>query len=418
MAGLGLAEAFSGGAIRASGGHGPLDDFWYGPVSAPSATGLAVTEDTAFKSSAFRAAVAKVAETIAQSPLVTYRRLQEGGKERAVDHPLFPLLHDQPNEYQSSGEFVELLQVHALVHGDGYAQILLTPRGFVDQLIPIHPKNVRVETYSAGGWHSGSLRVDAPRRYQIRTSDGLERPFNYEDIFHLSGFSVNGVTGVGLLNSAKETIALALALEKYAALFFGQGARPSFALKTPGKLDRDDAQNLKDDVREKLAGLKNMHGIAILEEGLEPVKLANDNDANQFHDLRVFQVEEEARVTGVPLHMIQSTSKETSWGSGIAQMSLGFVVFTLQRHLRRWEQAINKHLVTDPAIFAEFLLDGLLRGDPATRKEFYIAALTNGWMSINEVRALENMNPIGPEGDAHRVQLNMAPAGQEQSIAA
>lgn len=352
--------------------------------------------------SAVRACVGVIAETTAQLPLPLYQRTGDGGKRRAPESRLYEVLHDAPNDYMDSGQFIELLQTHALLLGDGYARIVTGPKGQVDQLIPLAPGNVHIEKLQGGSF-----------RYQVRGDDGMEQPVNAEDIFHLPGLSLDGMRGLALTTSSREAIGLALAAEHWGAMFFAQGSRPSFALKTPGRLDADDAGNLSKDLRAKLSGLKNAHKIAILEQGLDVVQLGADPKDSQLQELRHFQVEEIARAFRVPLHMISSTTKETSWGSGIAQMSLGFVIFTLTRHLRRWEMAIGRQLITGSDYFAEFLLDGLLRGDPATRGAFYVQGLTNGWLSINDVRRLENMNPIGPEGDIYRVQLNLAPATQQ-----
>lgn len=364
-----------------------------------STSGVPITPDTALKISTVWACVRLIAETIASLPLIVYRVRPDGGRERAENHPLYDLLHDQPNRYQTAFEFREMMTGHALLRGNAYAKIEAGPRGPADQLIPLHPDRVHIEQLTS---------PDAAPRYRYLV-DGLGR-FNDADILHLRGLSGDGILALDPVTYARESFGLTLAGERYGSRFFKNDARPSVVLKHPGKLKKPTADRIRTHW-EAIHGGAGQHRTAVLEEGMDLVTVGVEPRNAQFLELREFQAEDVCRWFRVPPHMVGLTSKATSWGSGIEQMSIGFVVYTLVPWLKRWEQAIARDLIVAPdTYFVEHLVDGLLRGDLKTRYEAYAIARDKGWYSVNDIRRKENENPIAG-GDVYAAGAP-APAGR------
>ncbi len=379
----------------------PDDDRWWGGAARSSVAGVHVDADTALKLSTAWACVTLLSETIASLPLVVYRRIGEDGRERARSHPLYTVLHDQPNQWQTAAEFREMMTGHALVRGNAYAQIMPGPRGPVDQLVPLHPDRVTPEKLG-----NGRLR------YQVLQDNGSKKPFNQEDIFHLRGPSKDGITGMSVIDYARDSFGLSLAAERYGSRFFRNDSRPGGALKTPNKLSKDAAGRLKSGWEAAHAS-GNQHRVAVLEEGLEWQQIGIAPEEAQFLETREFQAEDVCRWFRVPPHMVGLTSKATSWGSGIEQMSIGFVTYTLMPWLTRWQQAISRDLIIAvDTYFAQFIVEGLLRGDIGSRYAAYAIGRQWGWLSTNDVRRLENMNPVD-DGDDYLRPLNMLEAGEE-----
>ena len=396
--------------MAATNARSPFDDWWYRPVSSgtPTHTGLAVDHDTALKVSAVWACVRLLSESVASLPLIVYRRRPDGGKERATQHPVYDLLHTQPNVYQTAYQFVAQQMVALLLRGNAYARIIPGPRGPVDQLLPISPDAVRVEQ-----------NADATLRYLVRQKDGTERAFLDDEIWHITGMSLDGIRGVSTITYARESIGLALATEGYGARFFGNDSRPGGVLEHPGKLSKEGRANLSASWEAAHRGISNAHKVAVLEEGTTWKTVGISPEDSQYLMTREFQVTDLARWFNVPLHMIQETSKTTSWGSGIEQLSQAFVTYSLMPWLRRWEQAILKDIIVRSDVyFSEFLVDALLRGDTTTRYGAYATGRQNGWLSIDDVRGKENMNPAGvPGAKDYHVQVNLVPVDQLRQMA-
>ncbi len=385
--------------LRPTAGDPGFDDQWYGTtLGAFSSSGTFVTADSAMRLSAVWACRRLIADSLASSPLFVYNYLADGGRQRATQHPLFELLHSRPNRLQTSFEFVEQLTGDCLMRGNGYAQILPGPRGFADQLVRIPPDAVTPE------------RVGDTVRYQVLQDDGTKKMLNGEDVFHLRGLGDDGLVGLSVIQYARESFGVALAAEGYGARFFSQDARPGGVLKHPNKLVPEAAKRLKESWEAAHGGYGKAHGTAVLEEGVEWQQIGMTSEDAQFLQTREFQIADIARWFGCPLHLIQETSKATSWGSGIESLGIAFVTYTLLPWARRWEQAISRDLILAPGYyFAEFLLDGLARGDLGSRYSAYAVGRNWGWLSVNEIRQKENMNPI-EGGDDYLVPLNMTPA--------
>jgi HK97 family phage portal protein len=377
----------------------PMDDRWYGLGTSMSVAGVPVDAETAMKISAVWACVRLLSETIASLPLMVYRRLDNGGRERATNHPLFAVLHDQPNQWQTAFEFVEMLTGHALLRGNGYAEILPGPRGPVDQLVPIHPDRVAVEKLS-----NGRLR------YQVREDNGTRRAILQDDMFHLRGLSNDGMSGLAVIDYARDSFGLTLATERYGGRFFRNDSRPGGVLRTAKTLSEPAQKRLKGNWEELHTG-SNQHRVAVLEEGLEWQQIGITPEQGQFLGTREFNAEEVCRWFRVPPHMAGVTSKVTSWGTGIEQLSIGFVIYTLRPWLVRWQQAVSRDMIlaTD-RYFAEFVVEALLRGDVKSRTSAYAVGRQWGWYSVNEIRQFENLNPI-ENGDVYLQPLNMSEAG-------
>jgi len=383
----------------------PLDErYWtsYGPTTA---AGVAVSADSALKVSAVYACVRLISTGLATMPFIVYQRQADGGRTRAEQHPLSDILRYQPNRWQTAFDFISMMTGHLLLRGNSYAYILPGPRGAVDELIPIHPDLVTVEKVSTG------------LRYQVTQADGTKKPFEDYQIFHLRGLSLDGICGLSVISYARESVGMAMAAESYGARYFSQNAVPSAVLVHPGKVNRDGRERIRDEWQADMAGLDNAHRVAVMAEGIEVKPVGMSNEDSQFLQTREYQVEDIARWFGVPLHMIQSTSKTTSWGTGIESMNLGYKTYTLLPWARMWEQATLRDLIiATRAYYAEFLFDALERGDLASRTAYYAAGRQGGWLSTNEIRRMENMNPI-ENGDVYLQPLNMAPAGEDEDEA-
>jgi HK97 family phage portal protein len=369
-----------------------------------SAAGVSVSAESALRNMTVAACVRILAETVSSLPLLVYRR-RERGKERAPDHPLYRILHDQPNSEMSSFEFRETLMGHLALWGNAYAEIERDGGGRVAALWPLRPDRMKV------------TRENGALVYRYRLSAGEEVALPQRNVFHVRGLSGDGIVGYSPIRLAREAIGLALATEEFGARFFGSGARPGAVLQHPGKLNEEAQKRLRQSLEDAHGGLSRAHRLMILEEGMTWQQIGIPPEDAQFLQTRSFQVEEIARFYRVPLVLLQHTEKSTSWGTGIEQFMIAFIVHTIRPWLVRWEQAIQRNLFLygeRDTYFAEFLVDGLLRGDVESRYRAYATARQWGWLSANDIRELENMNPI-PGGDIYLSPMNMAPVGQEAS---
>lgn len=343
-----------------------------------TASGQAVSPASALKISTVWACTKLLSETVAQLPKIVFEVAADGSRSRATNHPLYDLLHFQPNDDQTSFEFFEMLTGHMALRGNGYAQIVGGARGFADQLIPIHPDRVVPERMANG-----------KRRYHVSGLGTL----NDDQIMHVRSLTDDGLMGIDPVTQARESFGLALAGERYGGRFFGNSALPSGILTTDKSLKPEGAKRLKAQWEAANAGA-NSQRTAVLEDGVKWQQMSVDPRNAQFLELREFQAEDVCRWFGVPPHMVGLTSKATTWGSGIEQMSMGFVTYTLMPWIVRWQQAISRDLILAPKkYYVEFLTDALLRGDTLARYNAYSIGVDKGWLTINEVRGKENMNP-------------------------
>jgi HK97 family phage portal protein len=369
--------------------------------SASSAAGLWIDPSSAMTSAIVYSCVRVLAETVAALPLLVYRRLANGGKERAPEHRLYPILHDQCNPEMTSYELRAALVGHVCLWGNAYCEIERSDAG-INALWPLRPDRM-TPTRDAGN------RLV----YDYRLPDGTVKRFQFAQIMHWRGLSSNGIIGYSPIQQAAESVGLDLATRQYGGRFFGNDSRPGGILTHPGKLSPDAAKKLKAGWEDAHRGLTNSQRVAVLEEGVTWTTIGIPPEQAQFLETRRYGRSEIAGLYRVPLHMINDLERATF--SNVEHLSLEFAKFTLTPWLVQIEQAIKRDLFGisegKRSHFAEHLLDALLRGDIASRYAAYQTARQNGWLNANEIREFENTNPIpGEEGTTYLWPANMTPA--------
>jgi HK97 family phage portal protein len=353
--------------------------------------GVRIDPETALRSTVVLACVRVLSSSVAGLPLHLYRRTADGGKEIARDNPLYRLLHDRPNSWQTSYEWREQLMLHLLTHGQAFVEI--SGAGPSTELIALHPSRMKVERLPTG-------RL----RYTYREDGGSSTVYAQDAIMHLRWLSDDGVNGMVPVEIARDAIGLARACEIHGASFFANGARPGIVLTTDQVLSPEAAENTRSQWERAHRGPDKAQRTAVLQGGLKISEVGGNNQESQFLESRRFQVEEICRVYGVPPHLVGDLSRSSF--SNIEQQSLDYVQNGLMPFLRRIESAIARDLVTDDSLFAEFDVRGALRADAAGRASYYNAMWNLGVLSVNEIRAAENLNPV-EGGDTRFVQLNM-----------
>ena len=368
--------------------------------------GKAVTERSAMQMTAVYSCVRILAEAVAGLPLHVYRYNDSGGKEKAIDHPLYRLLHDEPNPEMSSFVFRETLMTHLLLWGNAYAQVIRNGKGEVIALYPLMPNRMTVDRDSAGKlYYKYTTSSD-----DVPTMEGTVVALSPSDVLHIPGLGFDGLVGYSPIAMAKNAIGMAIACEEFGARFFANGAAPSGVLEHPGTIR--DPSRLRETWQSQFGGSSNTGKVAILEEGMKYTPISISPEQAQFLETRKFQINEIARIFRVPPHMVGDLEKSSF--SNIEQQSLEFVKYTLDPWLIRWEQSIFRALFSaeeKTEYFVKFNVEGLLRGDYATRMSGYATARQNGWMSANDIRELENLDRIPAEegGDLYLVNGNMLP---------
>ncbi|WP_414733878.1 phage portal protein [Acetobacterium carbinolicum] len=350
--------------------------FFFGGTTA----GKTVNERTAMQTTAVYSCVRILAETIASLPLHTYQ-YTDNGKEKAEAHTLYQLLQHEPNPEMTSFVFRETLMSHLLLWGNAYAQIIRNGRGQVLALYPLMPDKMTVDRASNG---------ELFYKYQ---SDKGEVVMRKEMVLHIPGLGFDGLIGYSPIAMAKNAIGMAIATEEYGSKFFSNGANPGGVLEHPGVVK--DPKRVRESWNAVYQGSSNAHRIAVLEEGMRFTSIGIPPEQAQFLETRKFQINEIARIFRIPPHMIGDLEKSSF--SNIEQQSLEFVKYTLDPWVIRWEQSMQKALLSDSEksqYFIRFSVDGLLRGDYASRMAGYATGRQNGWLSTNDIRELENLNRI------------------------
>lgn len=369
--------------------------------------GVEVSEATAEGIPAIYSCVHIISETCGQLPLKLYRKTANGkGKEPAPDHPLYTVLHDLANPELTALQFREMVTRHLAIWGRAYAYIQRDRRGDIAGLWPMHPARMFVERdnlnrkvfkYWMGG---GDYRewVQNP-----------ERP----DVMHLHINSDDGLDGRSPLRINRESLGITIAADQFVGAWFGNGATPGLVLTHPGKLKENAKENLRKQWLTKFMGASKANKLAILEEAIKIDVVGVDPQKSQLAELRAMQIEAAARIYRVPLFLIQNQTKDTSWGSGIEQQMLGFVNLTMMPWLQQWQQVIARDLLTRQSFYtheAIFVVNSLVKGDLKTRVEAYASARQNGWLNGDEIRELEDLNPVdGGAGQVFWMPTNMAP---------
>lgn len=371
-----------------------------------STSGKRVNERSAMQMTAVYSCVRILSEAIASLPLNIYRYNEDGGKEKALEHPLYKLLHDEPNPEMTSFVFRETLMTHLLLWGNAYAQIIRNGKGEVIALYPLMPDRMSVERDDKGTMYYKYTKIteDAP------TMTGTTVYLDASDVLHVPGLGFDGLVGYSPIAMAKNAIGLAIAAEEYGSKFYANGAAPSGVLEHPGTLK--DPSKVRDSWNAAFGGSANSHKVAVLEEGLKYTPISISPNEAQFLETRKFQINEIARIFRVPPHMVGDLEKSSF--SNIEQQSLEFVKYTLDPWVIRWEQSLFRALLSEEeknSYFFKLNVEGLLRGDYASRMNGYATARQNGWMSANDIRQLEDLDRIPAElgGDLYLVNGNMLP---------
>ena len=376
----------------------------YGFLMGPAAAGKTVNKRSAMQLTAVYACVRILAEGVAGLPLHLYKCGKNGSREKAVEHPLYFLLHDEPNPEMTSFVFRETLMTHLLLYGNCYCQLIRDGRGQVAALYPLMPNQMSVDRDEKGQLYYTYLRSG-------EEADTMKKGTVYllpEDVLHIPALGFDGLVGYSPIAMAKNSIGMGLACEEYGAKFFANGAAPSGVLEHPGTIK--DITRLRESWNAIYGGSKNAGKVAILEEGMHYSPISISPNEAQFLETRKFQVDEIARIFHVPPHMIGDLERSTF--SNIEQQSLEFVKYTLNPWVCRWEQALTRSLLSPKEkreYCIKFNVDGLLRGDYQSRMNGYAVGRQNGWMSANDIRKLENMDKVSEEqgGDLYLVNGNM-----------
>jgi HK97 family phage portal protein len=364
---------------------------WAGGNRNPS--GVKVDAETALRSTVVLACIRVLSTSVAGLPLHLYRRLSGGGKEIAREHPLYRLLHSQPNSWQTSFEWREQMMLHLLSHGFALDEKVYTG-GAISEIVPLHPSRVKTEQLE-------NNRL----RYTYREASGSSTVYTQDAVMSVRGMSDDGVNGMSTIELARDAIGLARACEIHGATFFGNGARPGVILSTDQMLSPEAAENTRNQWERAHRGPDRSNRTAVLQGGLKVSELGGNNQESQFLEARRFQVEEVCRLFGVPPHLVGDLTRSSF--SNIEQQSLDFLTNGLMPYLRRIESSIARDLLEgDDEYFAEFDTRGVLRADAAGRSSYYNTMWNLGVLSVNEIRSLENLNPV-ESGDVRFVQLNM-----------
>lgn len=400
---MGIKSLFGFGQAR----NKPVDkaaDAGYSFLFGRTTSGKPVNERTAMQTTAVYACVRILAEAIASLPLHVYEYQDDGGKKLVHDHPLYYLLHDEPNPEMTSFVFRETLMSHLLIWGNAYAQIIRDGAGRVLGLYPLLPDKMDVQ------------RDDKGNIYYVYSRNSDENPMfkeygniklKAEDVLHIPGLGFDGLIGYSPIAMAKNAVGMTLACEEYGASFFANGANPGGVLEHPGVLK--DPSKVRESWNSVYRGVNNAHKIAVLEEGMKYQQIGIPPEEAQFLETRKFQINEIARLYRIPPHMVGDLDKSSF--SNIEQQSLEFVKYTLDPWVIRWEQSLQRSLLLPGEkgkYFIKLNVDGLLRGDYQSRMNGYAVGRQNGWFSANDIREMENMNPIPDEEGGNMYLINGA----------
>lgn len=400
---MGIKSLFGFGQARDK----PVDkaaDAGYSFLFGRTTSGKPVNERTAMQTTAVYACVRILAEAVASLPLHVYEYQDDGGKKLVHDHPLYYLLHDEPNPEMTSFVFRETLMSHLLIWGNAYAQIIRDGAGRVLGLYPLLPDKMDVQ------------RDDKGNIYYVYSRNSDENPMfkeygniklKAEDVLHIPGLGFDGMIGYSPIAMAKNAVGMTLACEEYGASFFANGANPGGVLEHPGVLK--DPSKVRESWNSVYRGVSNAHKIAVLEEGMKYQQIGIPPEEAQFLETRKFQINEIARLYRIPPHMVGDLDKSSF--SNIEQQSLEFVKYTLDPWVIRWEQSLQRSLLLPGEkgkYFIKLNVDGLLRGDYQSRMNGYAVGRQNGWFSANDIREMENMNPIPDEEGGNLYLINGA----------
>ena len=371
-----------------------------------TAAGVSVSELSSLTISAVYAAVRVLAETISSLPFKLYERDRAGGRNVAMNHPVYELLQVQGNDIMPAMKMREVMCVHLLLWGNSFSEIERNNGGRIVALWPIHPVRVDVRVVNENG-----LPV---LKYHVLRENGSYAELDQSQVLHISGLGT-GLLGKSPIQLHRETLGSTIAAQQYGARFFSNDGRPGFLLKHPGVMGEEAFNRFLKSWKDLHSGPDNAYNISILEEGMDVAKVGLPPADAQFIETRKFDKTEIAAIYRVPPHMIGDLDRATY--SNIEQQSIDFVMHSLRPWLVRFEQSVNVQLLSKAErsrYYAEHRVDALLRGDTKTRYEAYAIGRNWGWLSVDDIRQMENMNPL-PDGVGQQYlrPLNMVPVEQE-----
>lgn len=375
----------------------PVIAEWLGGGS-NSVTGLSVTADSAMRTTVVYRAVSILAQTYASLPLSVDKFLPDGGIQEDKNHPLYDIIVYQPNKWQTSFEWREMMAAHFALRGRCYSEIVSRGGRAVSELIPLHPD--RVTPFRA---------PDGKMAFDYQSMDGLSRVILQDEMHWMHLMTSTGLDWKSPIQLCRESIGLAMATEEHAGRLFGNGTRPSGFLKMAGHFkDGETKKNFAKSWQEANSGLRNTGRTVILEDGLEWQSVGMTSEDAQFIELRNFQLAEIGpRIFGVPSHKLGDLSRSTN--NNIEHQGIEFVTDTIRPGVVRWEQAMQRDLIFGKRTHCvNFDMDGLMRGDSAATASKNSSDLQNGIKNRNEVRQKDGLNPVDDEAmSAYTVQSNM-----------
>jgi len=359
-----------------------------------TSSGIHINETVALGIPAVYACIRVLSEAIASLPLIVYERFPDGDKQRAKDFSLYRILHDECNPLMTSFELRELLVGHLCLRGNAYC-FIERDNGEVVGLWPLHPDKVTVEV-------SGRELI---YRYQ---NNGVEKNYPMSDILHIRGLSSDGIVGYSPLTLLRDSFGHAKAVSEYSSSYFKNDASPGGLLVSPNSLNAQSMSNLRKAWEQGHSGQGKHHRVAIMDSGLEWKSIGISPQDSQLIESQKFSVVEIARVFRVPLNLIMDYERSTY--SNVTEQNRSFLTHTLQPWLTRIEQAMIKTLLTESEkskYIVEHLTQGFLRADTKTRYESYKIAVDAGFLTIDEVRQLENLNKLEGQGGSNGKDKNL-----------
>lgn len=368
-----------------------------------------ISDERAMQISTVYSCIRVLSETIASLPIKFYRRMPDGGRQELPDYFLAKLFR-RPNRFQKKFNFWETAIALLNLRGNFYGGINFNNAGLPAEIIPLNPSRMTVEMKNGRLRYFYITGSDPNQLVDLDAGKFIE--YDAAQIWHIRGMSLDGIMGISPIDYAKRSLSLSLNAEDHGIYFYKNGAKTSGIVKVPGKLKENAKDRLVNSIREQTTG-SNKFRLLVFEEGMDWQEMGLSNEDSQYLETRGFQVEEIARIFRVPLVLIQHSDKASTYASA-EQFFLSFVVHSIRPWLERTEDSLDD-LIPDEdieaGIYGEFNVSGLLRGDIRSRYQSYATGRQWGWLSANDVRQLENMNPIGQDGDIYLQPSNMAPAG-------
>lgn len=349
-----------------------------------TAAGIVVSEAGALRLAVAWRCLHVLSGAVGNMPVDLFDRVDERTRKPAVGHPMRDLISIRPNSWQTPQDFKRMLTAHVVLRGNGYG-LKITSAGRTVQIWPMHPDRVRCDQLP-----------DMTLRYTYTTKDGRKITLKQDEVLHIRGLTLDGVTGMGVLSHARETIGSSIQAQQSAARIWKQGIIAPGALKTQGTMSEEAYARLRDSLETRRAGAENAHKWLILEEGADVTQLTFSAADMQFLDSRKFDRTDVAMFFGVPESLLGSGEKDSNWGTGLEQRSQFFVTYVLEDYLKAWEEALERDTLTKAEtrhLYYRFNRNALARGDLKTRWETYVKSMQWGVRSPNAILALEDENP-------------------------